>query len=403
MRRALIECEFSNFDAALSIVEQGLNERPEDGALYAVKLMAEKKLVDERQLQIAALIDFEPLGENDTFLHALRFAEPELRQLLKLYRRLTDEVLDNWIVLDKYGVDFGVDSLPANSKTIMSKYVIDPGSLGYERPSELEPNDTKYSISGNYITWSNHPLRAWLNDGYIERLPSFISGRLIRRHIMTGGAWAPGLEDVPPDVADDKVSILSDFEAMALPRNIRVATYSSGGDAGSWWLRSPAVMRVAGYYGFGETNVYGMQTISDGMWCRAYGAIAGELFSDCYDIQSIRPVMTVSTDVDLSSPATADMLIEPELYSVGDICQGAREHIALGGALWRVLDVQGDAALLFAEQCVAKVTVGVEHWCNSLVRKWLNGVFLDSLELEDGVVEHGRFLFQIVEDDVRLY
>ena len=91
LTRASLFLESGNFDMARTYCERVLDQEPECGEAYYIRLLAEWKLKTSEEL-----VKMQNLRQNQTFLFAQRFADPELRETLDNILAMQD-----WIAEEK--------------------------------------------------------------------------------------------------------------------------------------------------------------------------------------------------------------------------------------------------------------------------------------------------------------
>lgn len=308
VRRAYLMCEDGSFSKADELVEKALNANPEDGDAYLAALMVEKRVTNEEQLSFVGAFDFEDLAESANYAKAMRFGSQRLRAKLEAYAERNREITDNWLLLEKD--EWGERIL------IISRFVVSGDfSISGEREQGLE-GDGAASIPGNYITWEDSVVRKWMNGTYYRSLPAFIRNRIIESRITTCGTedglvdWRdlPSSWQVPTCTTRDKVFSLSFNEVLKYfwNKSERLARYKFGRGASPWGLRSPGFYQVGWFPGLSLSNMviggaaycYGNISVSDGLWCSAYGRGAGDFGVDRYtDGIGYRPAMWLDSRV----------------------------------------------------------------------------------------------------------
>ena len=149
-------------------------------------------------------------------------------------------------------------------------------------------------------------------------------------------------------------------------REARIA-HDLGGSASWWWLRSPGfnpfVAALIDHYGF--LLLSGVEVSTSGgvrpaLW----------LYMDAMDTTPPNAQMPAPETALTPTPIPIQMR-----YTVGDIIQ-------FGNYDWRVLDVQGNQALIIADRIIATRwyhhTFDAVTWETSEIRQWLNGDFFAS-------------------------
>ena len=319
VRRAYLMCEDGNFSKADELVEKALNANPEDGDAYLAALMVEKRVTNEEQLSFVGAFDFEDLAESANYAKAMRFGSQRLRAKLEACAERTRERTDNWLWLEKD--EWGERIL------IISRFVVSGDfSISGEREQGLE-GDGAASIPGNYITWEDSVVRKWMNGTYYRSSPAFIRNRIIESRITTCGTedglvdWRdlPSSWQVPTCTTRDKVFSLSFNEVLKYfwNKSERLARYKFGRGASPWGLRSPGFYQVGWFPGLSLSNMviggaaycYGNISVSDGLWCSAYGRGAGDFGVDRYtDGIGYRPARWLDSRVAVSDDKVKKMV-----------------------------------------------------------------------------------------------
>lgn len=401
VRRAYLMCEDGDFLKANELVEKALNSNPEDGNAYLAALMVEKHVTSEDQLSYVSAFDFEDITESANYSKAVRFGSEKVKARLGAYAQKNKALVDDWVVLER--------DESRGRILIMSRYAMRRDrNISNERETSLITDDVA-SIPGNYITWEDSVIRKWMNSTYLDSVPLFIKARIIESEVYTAGTerdwyYYPSNWQVPACTTWDKVFALSvdEVEKYFWNERDRIARYKHSNYASTWGLRSPGFRRVTMFHGLGWNHMtdsnavvcYGNVSVSDGMWCSAYGRTAGSYGVDRYaDGIGYRPAMWIDGNVTPSEAKAHNWFPEFEISYIEDIRAGATRNISFGGYLWRVLVATDDAALLITENIVrdasytGKTIDSIErnpsiNWENSPVRNWLNGEFIDEMDEE---------------------
>lgn len=399
VRRAYLMCEDGDFLKANELVEKALNSNPEDGNAYLAALMVEKHVTSEDQLSYVSAFDFEDITESANYSKAVRFGSEKVKARLGAYAQKNKALVDDWVVLER--------DESRGRILIMSRYAMSRDyNISNERETSLITDDVA-SIPGNYITWEDSVIRKWMNSTYLDSAPLFIKVRIIESEVYTAGTerywhYYPSNWQVPACTTWDKVFALSvdEVEKYFWNERDRIARYKDDNFASTWGLRSPGFYRVTMFHGLGWNNMtdsnavvcYGNFSVSDGMWCSAYGRTAGSYGVDRYaDGIGYRPAMWIDGNVTPSEAKAHNWFPEFEISYIEDIRAGATRNISFGGYLWRVLATTDDAALLITECVVRGATYTGKsldsiqrspsiNWETSPVRKWLNGDFIDEMD-----------------------
>ena len=237
------------------------------------------------------------------------------------------------------------------------------------------------------VTWETCTLRNWLNSSFLNNAFSAEEQSAIKNTIVVND----GRDTI------DKVYLLSiaeasdaaygfdrEFERSSETRKAKDTAYTTecGTDVpynwgGDWWLRSPGYNN-SGYAAIVSNN--------------GYGNSAGS--SACYYNFGIRPTLHLN----LSSSTWK----EAERVTVEEISSSTWDCISFGNywqsdtnsdgtvnqndekqpIKWRVLSVEGDDALLLADQNLDCQPYNVEDtdvtWETCTLRNWLNSTFLQN-------------------------
>lgn len=344
-------------------------------------------------------LDFEDLTESTNYLKAMRFGSQKVKARLAAYAQRNKELTNDWLVLER-------DELRGRI-LIMSRFVVSRDrSIHFDREENLR-SDNVSSIPGNYITWEDSAVREWMNGAYLDSLPPFIKDRLIESEICTPGTardwhYYPYSWQVPECTTWDRVFALSVDEVQKYfwSEHSRIARYKDSSTPSLWGLRSPGFYRVSRFPGLGWNSMTdgatvvcnGIFSIGNGVWGSAYGSTAGSYNVDRYaDVSDYRPAMWIESGFTPSDASAENWFPDFSISYPEDIRVGATRNISFGGHLWRVLDVEGDAALLITESIVriasyADKTLGdiysrpLVNWESSPVRRWLNSTFFDEMD-----------------------
>ena len=134
----------------------------------------------------------------------------------------------------------------------------------------------------------------------------------------------------------------------------RIADSSDTGEPSWWWLRSP-----------GSLSINAALVSPDG-----FIRVSGVWIVD--NNSGVRPALWLDIPDDIE-------VIEPDIAA--EILEGKTRHLKFGDYTWRVLDIQGDKALIITEGLIAKLQYHDSFteitWENCALRRYLNGDFLE--------------------------
>lgn len=208
-----------------------------------------------------------------------------------------------------------------------------------------------YHHQAVWVSWADSNLRAYLNGTYYYTFSDSDRNSILPTTNRSGNG-----------ATVDYVFVLSPEEAERLFTN----SYTRASDS-FLWLRS--MQRQRGHTAY---IIQPRGVVSTATW----GGGGVNIVTNAY---GIRPALRLSVETVTVGTHT------PQIAAI--IAASVGETIQFGGRDWRVLDIQGDYALILHETVL--INQPYHHtnedvtWETSSSRQWLNGAFLDSFSEAD--------------------
>lgn len=301
----------------------------------------------------------------------------------------------------------------------------DDAFLLADQSLDCQPYDQRSSYTQKSYPWETCSLRTWLNDAFYKNAFNSAEQSAIRSTLVINEEGTKGGNNT-----QDKLYLLSvkeagnttygfnnkaggmfgilDLDATRYSKNTRYAnrkgafTYSSGN--GSWWLRTPGqnscAETVVDSNGAVSSGGDGVAVTSNGVRPVLHLDLSSSVWKRAGKVSSVSssqgtakptpaatqtPVVS-STDYGISNPVVKDGVTTWDCIWFGNYWQSngkTKEPIK-----WRVLSVDGDDALLLADQNLDCQPYNIVNtsitWEACWLRTWLNSTFyLDAFNLAE--------------------
>ena len=365
MRRGELALEGGEWSRADEFFERVLDINPEHAPAYLGKLFAELKIKSEADL---ANHD-KPVDDMLNYQRFIRFADERYRAKVAEYNqairarsqereRQLKEERDRQLNAERERERQFIAELERQGARRVGSFIQfggykwrvldvqgDKALIITENVVERRPYDVKYIN----MTWETCDLRRYLNSEFNAKFSKEEQSRIVETRIVnpnTPNGMFGGND------TNDKIFLLSIEEAKKYfgSNSARIAKDASG-RASEWWLRSisgpPGI--TANIKNDGRVNVSG----EDGV----FGAGVG-----------VRPALWLNVG-------------QPKAVRQPD------STIKFGGYNWRVLEKQGNRALIITEDIIELRPYNVGRkdvtWETCTLRKYLNGEFLSKFSKEE--------------------
>jgi len=278
-----------------------------------------------------------------------------------------------------------------------------------ENVIELCKHEHKINVK---TSWADCELRLYLNGDFYNSFTQEEKSQIMEKQIATqnnGLIYKGGLE-----YTTDKIFLLSIADVLAyfgdsgkLPKVLKRSPYKfslfnsylsdkynsdriakdAEGNTTSWWLRSPSTSidsAAINVYPDGTVSVHGDRFVSErtrNSWTIPAGGIRPALWLDLqYSSPStVSHKQTQMQQIPSTRQSTLDVVheLKPKniTHRVGNIMR-------FGSFEWRILEIQGDRALLLSDKVVERRKYHDRHeaitWADCTLRQYLNGSFLNS-------------------------
>jgi|GEM_PF-1214091 len=237
-----------------------------------------------------------------------------------------------------------------------------------------------YNTQLTDVTWEGCTLRQYLNEEFFRKFNSQEQARIIEVSNVTNNNQWFGTEG--GNITKDKVFLLSIEETVKyfgdsgqLKNKNSESKYWIIDEYNNnriknlwWWLRSPGA--------YSDNTAY--VNISGYIHMFGYNVNRGEV--------GVRPALWLNLIVQEDKKSDNEQ-IKKSTGVATEIVQGKKRNVQFGGYNWRVLDVQGDRALLLTEDIIEKRCYNTEligvTWEICTLRKYLNGKFFRKFNGEE--------------------
>ena len=368
MKRGWMFLEDEEWKQADEYFDWVLDIDPEHAPAFLGKLCVELKIKDEANLANRV----KPLDNMRNYQRALRFADACLSKKLEGYNQaIKARPLQVGSVIQFGGYDWRVLDVQGNKALIITEHIIE------QRP---------YNVELTEVTWEMCTLRKYLNGEFLQKFSKEEQARISETRInnpnnlwygtaggndTTDKIFLLSLEEADKyfgnsgdyenkrrkswdDKNDKWVSADDGFAFSNVNDSDRIAQYNN--QVSWWYLRSPgrSSLLAAPVFYDGPVYVRGLSV----------GSARG----------GVRPALWLNLSVE------ADAAPIVESLQVGSVIQ-------FGGYDWRVLDVQGNKALIITEHIIERRQYNVQNidvsWETCTLREYLNGEFLQKFTAED--------------------